>query len=315
MPDVVCMGQTCVDILVKGFIKNELAKEGEMRPADEIKLEIGGDATNESRILTRMGYDVKIVSGRGDDAAGMFIENMFARDGVDLSRSVVVKGKPSGAALILLPRDSVRSFIVSKSMHRFDSFEITPEMVKDAKIVTFASLFFEPFIDPGRVYRGMKLAKEAGAKVCADVNFNDDIKLEDYKDAFALIDYFFPNDGEAFALSGKNTPEEAAEVFLSMGVKNVIIKMGAKGGYFKGEEDCFYFPAFVVENPIDTTGAGDNFAAGFISGLLDGKSVRESCRFGCATSSIAVQSIGASTGVKSKQHVVDTLAMYEAQGK
>ena len=97
-----------------------------------------------------------------------------------------------------------------------------------------------------------------------------------------------------------------ADYFLSCGIKNVVIKAGKQGCFFKNQLESFTVPAFSVK-AVDTTGAGDNFASGFITALLEGKNHRECCRFAHAVAAIAVESVGANVGVKSRGQVEEFL--------
>ncbi len=93
-----------------------------------------------------------------------------------------------------------------------------------------------------------------------------------------------------------------ADVFLEYGVKNVIIKTGEKGCFAKNKQETIELPAFNVQ-AVDSTGAGDNFAAGFLSSILHGKTFRESLLFASACAAICVQSVGATSGIKSREQV------------
>jgi len=310
MADIVCIGQTVIDVLADRVDDRSLQR-GMFRTCKDISHEIGGDAANEARVLKRLGVDVSLVHARGDDNAGLLIKALLERDGVDLSKSIVVPGKKSGSVIITLSESGERDFILSQSIVSMSRIRVTPEMIQGAKIVSLASLFFDPLRDPEDVLLAAKTAKEAGALLSVDVNTSVDIKIADYAEAFSYIDFFLPNDEEAMDYSGKDTVPGAADFFLSMGVKNVIIKTGKEGCYAKNAGGELRAPAFYVENVVDTTGAGDNFAAGFLSSVLRGASLRESLVFACAAASIAIQSVGASTGVKSWRQVMDVIEKHD----
>lgn len=306
MPDVVCIGQAVVDIFVKG-IQDEM-QEDLYRQCESVTLEIGGDSTNESRILKRLGVDVSVVHGRGNDSAGKFMELLFEEDGVDLSRALVLPDFDTKVVSILLSENGERNIISSLGNTNFGDFKIVPSMIEGAKIVSFASLFFDPLKDPETVIEASKMIKESGALLCADTNGAASIDISDYAEAFKYFDYVFPNDIEAMTYSNTTTVRDAADFFLNMGVKNVIIKTGKEGCFFKNADKELYVKSFPVENVVDATGAGDNFAAGFICSLLDGRELYDALRFACATASIAIQTVGASTGVRNKQQVLDVIA-------
>ena len=150
----------------------------------------------------------------------------------------------------------------------------------------------------------LKAAKEAGEVIFADTklpNFRF-LTLDDIKESLPLIDYITPNEDEAKYYSGKEEPSEMADVFLEKGVKNVVIKLGGKGCYFKNAYTELRLPAFPIK-AVDATGAGDNFVAGFASRILEGKSVEEALRFGSACGAICTTAVGAGTALKNRQQV------------
>ena len=112
-------------------------------------------------------------------------------------------------------------------------------------------------------------------------------------EAFSYIDYLFPNDEEAMLLTETESVEEAAECIKSTGVGNVIIKCGKRGCYIRTDVEKCWIAAEENVNCIDTTGAGDSFAAGFLNALLNGKGVKECAKEGNRYGAEAVQHIGA----------------------
>lgn len=87
----------------------------------------------------------------------------------------------------------------------------------------------------------------------------------------SYIDLFIPSYEEAVQLSGKGNPEEIADVFLSMGVKVAVIKLGRDGCFIKAQSgEKYLIPTYTDIKPVDTTGAGDSFVAGFLTGLTKG---------------------------------------------
>lgn len=135
--------------------------------------------------------------------------------------------------------------------------------------------------------------------------------LEDIRQALSYVDYLFPNFEEAKLLTGKETLDDIADSFLNCGVKTVVIKTGKRGCFIKRVDMRIEVPAVSGITAIDTIGAGDNFASGFISALLEGKTLRECALFANATAAISVLSVGATTGVKNRKLVEQLLDEYE----
>ncbi len=141
-----------------------------------------------------------------------------------------------------------------------------------------------------------RVEKEAGITVSADVGHDN------YSTGFAgvinllrYVDFFMPSYVEAKYITGEAEPAKMAECIVRhTGEKTVIIKLGAQGCYVHEGAAGYTVPAFPV-NIVDTTGAGDNFVAGFIGAYLGGGSVRECARFACAAAAVSTQYLGATS--------------------
>ena len=148
-------------------------------------------------------------------------------------------------------------------------------------------------------------AKAGGQLVVADTkipNFRF-LALEDIRDSLALIDYITPNEDEARHFTGKDEPEEMADVFLDYGVRNAVIKLGSKGCLLKNREMSLRLPAERVR-AVDATGAGDNFAAGLVSEILRGSAPEQALRFANACGAICTTAVGAGTALKDREQVL-----------
>ena len=97
-----------------------------------------------------------------------------------------------------------------------------------------------------------------------------------------------------------------ADVFLSYGIKNVVIKLGSKGCYFKNASDAFALPPMSIK-AVDATGAGDNFVAGLTCELLRGAAPKDALLFAKACGAICTTAVGASTALKDRQQVLEML--------
>jgi sugar/nucleoside kinase (ribokinase family) len=153
------------------------------------------------------------------------------------------------------------------------------------------------------------------------------LSLDDIENLLPMIDFITPNLDEAEHYTNKSRVYDMADVFLEKGVKNVIIKMGADGCYFKGrgitsvsdgnmDEDSasngsgtleFRVPAFTVDT-VDATGAGDNFIAGFASEILRGSDIKKALQFASACGAICTTAVGAGTALTGRRQVEEFLA-------
>ena len=290
MFDVICAGQAVIDCITRGREK-EPYRPNTYR-AETVRLHTGGDAVNESMALAGMGYRTAVVCGIGRDLAGDFLADRLEKAGVDTGR-ISRMDYDTPIANLMVAEDGSRSSVNSGAI-RLPGYRVSPDSLAGAKIVSFASLFRAPFADTKAAADLIRTVKERHVLVCCDTKLplSDEVRIEDFKEALPLIDYFFPNEKEAAFLSGMDKVPDMAAALRSKGLRNVIIKTGPEGCYVNGEEGVFTLPAEPVGRVVDSTGAGDNFAAGFISGLLQEKNLRECAAMGIHQAAQAITHIG-----------------------
>ncbi len=311
---IVCIGQAVVDCITIGITYNGESRKSAR--AETITLNAGGDALNESVVLSRLGWKVRTLCITGEDLAGEVIRSSLEKAGADVSGIRREASIPTVIADIIVEKDGSRRSINSRAIG-LGGYRVDPALIGTPSLVSLASLFRAPLDDPEAVLSLAQAAKKAGAILCADTKIPvyKKIALSEFAPVLSLVDYIFPNETEAayysgHTLTGQETEkdfEEMAQVFLDAGVKNVVIKAGPRGCCYRGQEGNFFQPALPVK-AVDTTGAGDNFVSGFITGLLEGGSSREACRMGTACAAVSIGSVGTTSGVDSRDRV---RALYE----
>lgn len=198
--------------------------------------------------------------------------------------------------MVLIKEGGERSFLTNAngSLRRLKIEDVRMPFPEGAKILSFASIFVFPEIDCRSLTKIFAQAKSQGMMVCADMTKRKHGEtVEDIKEALEYVDYILPNEEEACLVTGKDTAEEAAERLLEAGVKNVVIKCGARGCLVRNRRECYRVMAKPGVRCIDTTGAGDSFAAGFIYALSEGRELRECAEYANACGAMAVQVLGA----------------------
>lgn len=108
----------------------------------------------------------------------------------------------------------------------------------------------------------------------------------------SLCEIFVPSDEDAKSLCTLSDPEKIAEHYLSLGTKKIAVKLDKKGAYFKSAKESGYAPTFRADKVVDTTGAGNAFAAGLISGVIDDIPLAEAVVRANACGCIAIQKEG-----------------------
>ena len=306
MYDITVIGAAILDVLAHPVSPSNLNSRS--WPAEGVSMTVGGDAANEATILARLGKKVNLITKLGDDMAGRLLLSHFEQNGVSVRDSVIEKGLDTGINIVLVHEDAERSFITNKngSLRKLSLSDIPYEALKKSPIFSFASIFVSPLFDVPAMVALFRSVKESGDLLCADMTrCKNGETLEDIRPILSYIDYLFPNYEEAKAVSGQDTPEAIADAFLACGLSCIVLKLGSKGCFLKNRQTAALIPACPGTRCIDTTGAGDNFAAGFLYALSEGMSPIECARFASATASIAVESVGACTGVRSLTQVME----------
>jgi sugar/nucleoside kinase (ribokinase family) len=308
IPDVICIGGAVVDIPLQPVDKDIF--DGVSYPLERIAITTGGDALNEAIIISRLGYRSTLMTKVGKDMMGNYIIQECLKNNVDVSCIVVADQIDTTISIALIRPDGERTFVTNRngSSGRTNIGDVDFSRFKDAKIISLASIFNNPLFDNEALVRIFSAAKSAGLIVCADIKPSKDGKgFNDIRQALSLVDYFFPNYSEAAELTGKNDLEEISEILIDAGVKYVVIKTGKDGCYIRSRTECHSVSAYSKANRVDTTGAGDNFAAGFIVAILDGLSLVECGKFANGVASVSIQTVGATTGVQNRQQVYEMM--------
>lgn len=269
-------------------------------PLARIAMTPGGDALNEALALARLGVKPLPVSVVGEDPAGDFVLRALADAGVDAACVRREAALDTGVNVVLVGPDGERRFITSASgsLRRLSLAYILPALDSPAfagvKIACLASLFVSPLLSLDDTAALFDALKARGIVLCADTTRpKNGETLKEAGAALSRLDYFFPNRDEAALLTGESDPDRAADALVEAGVKHVAIKLGGDGCLLKSRGERHRVPAFPGVTPIDTTGAGDTFAAAFIAALTEGRPFRDCGRFANAAASLCVESVGA----------------------
>jgi len=249
----------------------------------------GGSIANSCRAMGHLGVPVGFIGKIGRDQIG----KNYAKSLTDVSvenMMVVSPNLSSGVCTSFISNGGERTF----ADHMGASIDLKAEDLKPEMFNGYQYLFLEGYLvqDHASIEKGAKLAKEAGMKVAMDMaSYN--IILEDHDFCTYLvekyIDIIFANEEEAKALTGLGPYEAARE--LTEYCEIVVVKIGAKGSLIATKDKLSEVPAHTA-NCLDSTGAGDYFAAGFLYGLVNGHSLSQCAEIGSITAAEVVQVIG-----------------------
>lgn len=300
-PDAVVIGAAIVDIPLAPVTPDIFSAHS--TPLERIAMGLGGDAANEALALARLGHAPALVSVVGRDAPGDFALQTLARGGVDVSAVARREDLDTGINIVLVRPDGERGFITSRtgSLRRLGLSDILPALdapaLSGAKVACLASLFVSPMLTLEDTAALFDALKSRGLILCADTTRpKNGETLREAGETLSRLDYFFPNLEEAARITGETDPDAVADALLDCGVKHVALKLGGRGCLLARKAERRIVPAFPDVKCVDTTGAGDTFAAAFIAALLEGRSFADCGRFANAAASLCVESVGAAGG-------------------
>lgn len=298
--DITIIGAAILDVLA-GPVDTNAIHSGSL-PMTNITLSFGGDALNEAVVLSQLGADVELISKVGNDEAGKRVLNFLKEKGV-ATKIKKEEGLETGINIVLVDTNGERTFLTNpdSSLRKLSEKDILEQINEAGDIVCMASLFVSPLLDIEAMERVFKEIKKKSERILvADMTTaKHGETIADIECLLKYIDYIIPNEVEAERLTGEKDVFCSANMFLEHGASCVIIKRGKKGCLIKTHNQEIEIPAYKDAKVIDTTGAGDSFAAGFIWGLNNNMSLEESARFGCAVASCTVEEIGANGAIKS----------------
>ncbi|WP_041424229.1 carbohydrate kinase family protein [Thermosediminibacter oceani] len=303
MPEVTCIGILVADIIGAPVI--EYPEAGRLVTVDSIGLYTGGCAVNTAIALSRLGIKTGLIGKVGCDYLGEFLIDSLKKEGVDTGGIVRTDVKNTSSTIVIVDKSGERSFIHYVGANaEFGLDDMNFELLKGNKIVHIAGSFLMPKFDGIETAKALKRIKEMGVTTSVDTAWDASGRwLKTIEPCLPYIDIFIPSIDEAKMISGEEKPEKIAEFFMSYGIKTVVIKMGSAGSFGCNKQEQIYMPPFKVEVK-DTTGAGDSFVAGFLTGIVREFSLEESLELGNAAGALCVTSYGASAGIKS---LADTL--------
>ena len=271
-----------------------------------------GAEVNFSVGLSRLGHSVAYVSKVGQDPFGEHICDFLAENKIENGYVKVDKEYLTGMQLKAKVLDGdplVVNFRKNSAFSHFQPEELVGidwSGVKHVHVTGISAALSESC--RAAAAKLMDTAKAKGIRVSFDPNLRPALwpdKQEMVRVINALAakaDIVLPGISEGEILMGSRDPEAIADFYLGQGSKAVVVKVGAKGSFVKTSDgEKFESPGFRVEHVVDTVGAGDGFAVGTISALLEGKSLKEAAHRGAAIGALAIMVAGDNEGLPTRE--------------
>jgi sugar/nucleoside kinase (ribokinase family) len=276
---------------------------------DRLTLTTGGNAVNCSIALRKLGLECEAIVKVGRDILGDLVRRELQRHGVGLRGFVESDDASTPFTFVCAHRDGERSFLHTPGTNATITLaDVDMSLVDKADLVLLTGTMLMAHLDGEPSGELLRRARQGGGVTLLDTVFASTASRRQWEQAvypcLPHLDYFVPSLPEARALTGLDDVAQIAESFRRRGCRNVVIKLDAEGAFCLDERGRRYrVAAYCVPNPVDATGAGDCWCAGFIAGLAGGLDLVECVRLGHAVAAHGIQATGASTGVPSLEVV------------
>lgn len=307
------MGNALVDVLVRIDDNSLLEKlhlpKGSMQLIQEdtlaeirkytsgmkIHRSTGGSAGNTVCALAALGANPGFIGKVGQDETGAFFGDTLRQRGVNALLATC--DLPSGIASTFISTDGERTF----GTYLGAAATLRAEDLSRKMFAGYNYLYIEGYLlqDHDLMLRAVQLAKEEGLQVCLDMASYNVVEAErDFFDQLIVkyVDIVFANESEALAYTGK-APHEALEEIASK-CSIAVVKTGKEGSLVKKGTEVIQLLSCPVDNVLDTTGAGDFYAAGFMYGLTCGYSLEKCVQISTILATAVIQEVGTTLPAK-----------------
>jgi sugar/nucleoside kinase (ribokinase family) len=258
--------------------------------------------------LSRLGLKVGYLSRLGRDSFGEHLLNFMAAEGIDHTQVAVDAAHPTGFMLKSLQNDGsdprVEYFRRGSAASRLGPADQPLAACAGARHLHLTGI--SPALGPSvreLVFTMAEQARASGRSVSFDPNLRPSLwpsqqaMVETLNELACHADWVLPGLAEGRLLTGQESPPAVADFYLQRGAQRVVVKLGAQGAYYAGPDGSGSVPGWAVPKVVDTVGAGDGFAVGVISALLQGLSTQQAAMRGNMIGARVVQFPGDCDGL------------------
>ena len=287
--------------------------EGSLDSVKGYSLAVAGAEFNVATGSARLGHNTAYLTKLGDDPFGKLISRTLNENGIDNSLVIYTKERRTGFML---------KSKVSKGDPEIFYFRagsaastLSEEDVEKIDFTKFSNIHLTGILpalsDSTRaaVKLMLKKAREAGLFVSFDPNLrpqlwpSQEVRVSYINDLASKADLVLPGDGEGKILCGTTDAHEINKFYLGLGAKTVVTKCGPKGALISDGKTETMVPGFIIDKVVDTVGAGDGFAAGTLTGLMEGLSIEKAVERGCAIGAIQCTFVGDNEGLPTPEQL------------
>lgn len=284
--------------LVDTRLQTEISKSVAGLP---YSLSLGGSAGNTIRAMARLGCRVGFIGKVGPDTTGDFFVQALENLGIE---PIVFRGtERSGKCVSLISPDGERTMVT----HLGAALELSAEEIEPTIFDGYDCLYVEGYLVQSHalIRKAVRTAKECGLQVALDLaSFNIvEENLDFLHELIAqYVDIVFANEEEARSFTGEAEPLNALQA-ISRLCTLTVVKIGTRGAIIKQGDEVVHVGIMAAAKRVDTTGAGDFYAAGFLAGLCDGLTLRQCGTIGAVTAGKVIEVVGTTFGEEAWEEI------------
>ncbi|MDB5892403.1 MAG: 2-dehydro-3-deoxygluconokinase [Polaromonas sp.] len=305
--DVVLLGEAMLLLVAD--------KPGPIENADVFYKRTAGAETNVAIGLSRLGLKVAWASRLGTDSMGRALLAAMQAEGIDCSQVVCDASQRTGFQFKGRVTDGsdppVEYHRKGSAASHMTPAGVNEDWLRSARHLHATGVFAA--VSPTTLqaaHKSLDVMRAAGRSISFDTNLRPtlwpsaEVMRREINALAAKADWVLPGIEEGLLLTGHTQPEQIARFYRDLGAKLVVVKLGAAGAYYDSDvAGTGHVAGFTVAEVIDTVGAGDGFAAGVISALLEGLDVSAAVRRGAWIGARAVQVLGDTEGLPSREQL------------
>ncbi|SEG93080.1 Sugar or nucleoside kinase, ribokinase family [Nonomuraea solani] len=302
---VATVGVHIVDILARPV--DHIPEGQDTVLVDQIRLTAAGAAAGTAVDLVKLGNDVVTMGAIGDDELGDFLLAVLAKRGVDVSRLVRRAGEQTAASILPIRPDGGRpSFHVPGANLSVTYADLDPDVLRGARAIHLGGVDVTFGLGDPAFFALLDEVRAAGTIVTMDLLSEMPDLLGMARAFLPHVDYVLPNESQALLMTGATDVPAAAQALLADGPRGVLVTLGEAGSLVVTGEGTSEVPALKTE-VSDTTGCGDAYCAGFLTGLLHGHDVLTAARWGTAAAARVATGLGSDAGLTDLESTLSLL--------
>lgn len=291
--DVLCVGLMVCDLILAPV--QPCIFDADSSAVEQFTLASGGDALNAAINLGKLGRKVTLAGCVGIDPLGDFLIASAEKYGVHTGFVKRSGDCPTSTSVVLVEPSGERHFLYhGKANNALRLEDIDLNLLEQSRIVHVGSAMALEGLDGDGLHGLFRAAKAKGAATTMDVTWDKTGKwFSKIAAALPFTDIFMPSLEEAKLISGCEALDDIGSFFQKTGVKHLVVKLGKDGCFLTDFQETHFVPAFSGMNVVDTTGAGDAFVSGYLTGYLKNWSPKDCAVFGAAAAAISITGYGA----------------------